>query len=683
MNSDTPNSDVPNSDVPMTSFRSLRRRLLQPLIALSAITALTGVLGVYWLESNALQKELHQRGQLLSTALIISAETSSSLADFQRTVLSLASEPSIDSIMLLNQDYQPIFSGESFSIEKQKETFKQLESLAQQAQSTGLSMGAIGTHNSNNYKIVSLIYISALPQANVLKPEPSLLVVSLNTEQARAEALIGAAWLAALFISIGLIAFSTIYYLMNKLVLKPSQRIVEVMKAQSLKKTESTGFTPNHELGLIGQTFDQLAQTLNAREHSLNQALIKAQDASIAKSQFLASMSHEIRTPMNGVIGMLHLLNQEALNEKQQHYTQVAKSSADSLLTLINDILDVSKIEAGKLDIEIINFDIHELFNDLIATMSHRIESQEVELILDIEGVKEKMVLGDPSRLQQVLTNLISNAIKFTLQGKIIVRASLSTFNKHVSDKNASDKSSNDGSDVFQLHCDIIDTGIGIPNDKLSQLFESFTQADSSTTRKYGGTGLGLSIAKQLCQLMGGDIDVSSDVDRGSQFSFTIKLGRSDAPLLASPSRDTDKTISSHQQLEQYKAQNILLVEDNAINQLVALSMLKNLGLDADVTENGKEAIAKLKESETQYYSIILMDCQMPIMDGFTATKNIRKSDAGDDYKNIPIIAMTANAMQGDREECINAGMSDYLTKPIDEKLLADCLIKYFSNARQ
>jgi len=657
----------------MKSFRSLRHRLLQPLLLLSGIAALSSILGMYWLESNALQKELQHRGQLLSTALIISAETSSSLADFHRSVLSLASKPSIDSIILLNQDYQPIFSGDNFPFDKQEGEFEQIKVLAQHAKDTRLSIGAVSSFNNNIYKVVSLIYISALPQTNVLKPEASLLLVSLNTAQAKKEAIVSAIWITVLFITIGLIAFSAIYFLLNKLVLIPSQRIVTVMKAQGSEQNESTGFIPEHELGLIGQTLDHLTQTLNAREQSLKQALLKAQDASIAKSQFLASMSHEIRTPMNGVIGMLHLLNQETLNEKQQHYTQVAKSSADSLLTLINDILDVSKIEAGKLDIEIIDFDIHQLFSDLTTTMSHRIQNKEVELVLDIQEVKEKMVQGDPGRLQQILTNLLSNAIKFTQQGKITIRASLATLNNSTSNEH------ND----FQLHCDVIDTGIGIASDKLSQLFDSFTQADSSTTRKYGGTGLGLSIAKQLCQLMAGDINVSSELGRGSQFSFSIKLGRSNAPALVNPSREMNNSISNQQQLEQYKNQNILLVEDNTINQLVALSMLKNLGLDAEVTENGEEAIAKLKEFGDQYYSIILMDCQMPIMDGFMATQNIRKGDAGDDYRNIPIIAMTANAMQGDREECIDAGMSDYLTKPIDEKLLADCLVRHFSNDRK
>jgi signal transduction histidine kinase/CheY-like chemotaxis protein len=654
----------------MTSFRSLHRRLLQPLLALSATAALSGILGVYWLASHALQEELQQRGQLLSATLAISAETSSSLADFHRAVLAIASQPSIDNILLLSSDYQPIFSGDSFNINTEIDEFQLLKPLLQQARDTGRSIGAVDSHNSNLYKVVSLIHIAALPQANVLTPVPSVLLVSLHTEQARVEALIGAAWVTALFISIGIIVFTAIYLLLNKLVLDPSQKIVAVMKAQSLKQDVSTGFSPEHELGLIGQTFDQLAQTLNAREQALKDVLIEAQEASIAKSQFLASMSHEIRTPMNGVIGMLHLLYQEPLNNKQQKYVQVAKSSADSLLSLINDILDVSKIEAGKLDIEIIDFDIHSLFNEVASTMSHRIENPRLKLMLEIQGIKQQLVQGDPSRLRQILTNLIGNAIKFTQQGTITIRAELNPIN-------------NNETKNLQLRCDIIDTGIGIANDKLKQLFDSFTQADSSTTREYGGSGLGLSIVKQLCEIMGGDVSVSSNLGEGSQFSFTLKLSHSDALLQANNHVEANITAPSLNTLTQYSSQHVLLVEDNTTNQLVALAMLENLGIQADVSENGLQAINKLRQTEGKYYSLIIMDCQMPIMDGFSATKNIRNGNAGDYYRDIPIIAMTANAMQGDRENCLNSGMNDYLPKPIDVTELFECLSKWLSTTEK
>lgn len=647
----------------MLAFRSLRRRLLQPLLILSAIAALSVVIGVYWLSSKALHEDLQQRGQLLSSTLIISAETSSSLADFHRTVLANASEPSIDNIMLLNLDYQPIFYNDQYDIDSHEGEKDYLESLIQQAKDTGLSIGALDPHNNDIYKVVSSINISALPQKNFFKPKESILVISLQTTQARKDAIIGAAWLTALFIGIGLVAFSSIYYLMNNLVLKPSQKIVAVMRAHSLKQDITTGLLPEHELGLIGQTFDQLSHTLKAREQELQLALTQAQDASLAKSQFLASMSHEIRTPMNGVIGMLHLLNKEPLNEKQQHYTQLATSSADSLLTLINDILDVSKIEAGKLDIEIIDFDLHQLFKQLANTMTPRIEDKDLKIILDLKGVKNEMVKGDPGRISQILTNLIGNAIKFTSAGEIILRASLSPINQD---------------NKLILQCDLIDTGIGIANSKLDQLFDSFTQADSSTTRKYGGTGLGLSIVKQLCQLMGGDIFVSSTLGQGSQFSFTVTLDSSDKkiPSLTGIENTGNKTLLNINNNNASKPR-ILLVEDNRINQLVAIGILENLGFQAEARADGQEAISVLQQTQEEPFSLILMDCQMPIMDGFTTTQNIRNGMAGEQNRDITIVAMTANAMQGDREKCIQSGMNDYLTKPIDEKLLAQCLLKW------
>jgi signal transduction histidine kinase/CheY-like chemotaxis protein/HPt (histidine-containing phosphotransfer) domain-containing protein len=646
----------------MPAFRSLRNRIIQPLLLLSAIAGLSGILGAYFLASNALQQNLYQRGQLLSTTLVISAETSSSLADFHRAVLAIASEPSIHRIMLLTTDYQPIFNGDIFEFNSYKNESEQLDKLVLEARKTGLSIGSVDFNDDNIYHVVSLIHISALPQGNVLNPEASLLLISLNTEQARTDALFGAIWVTALFISIGLIAFIAIFFLLNKLVLKPSQRIVQVMKFQRLKKDETTGFTPNHELGLIGQTFDQLAQTLNAREKSLNQALIEAQEANLAKSQFLASMSHEIRTPMNGVTGMLHLLSQEPLSDKQHHYIEMARSSSGSLLSLINDILDVSKIEAGKLDIENIDFDICQLFKDICATMSHRIESKELELVLELQDIDNQFVQGDPGRIRQILTNLIGNAIKFTQQGRIIIRAALKkTDNVHGNEINN-----------LQLRCDIIDTGIGISDDKLGQLFESFTQADSSTTREYGGTGLGLTIVKQLCQLMGGDVEAISKLGQGSQFSFYINLKYGNEQN--NPSTKNSDTENLDNILNKNKRLRILLVEDNSINQLVALGMLENLGIDADAAKDGQVAIDTLLQKPDEYYSLIFMDCQMPVMDGFTASRNIRNGDAGENYSDIPIIAMTANAMRGDRERCINAGMIDYLAKPIDQKLLVACL---------
>lgn len=273
------------------------------------------------------------------------------------------------------------------------------------------------------------------------------------------------------------------------------------------------------------------------------------------------------------------------------------------------------------------------------------------------------MVKGDPGRIRQILTNLIGNAIKFTSAGEIILRASLSPINQD---------------NKLILQCDLIDTGIGIANSKLDQLFDSFTQADSSTTRKYGGTGLGLSIVKQLCQLMGGDIFVSSTLGQGSQFSFTVTLDSSDKkiPSLTGIENTGNKTLLNINNNNASKPR-ILLVEDNRINQLVALGILEDLGFQAEAKADGQEAISVLQQTQEEPFSLILMDCQMPIMDGFTTTQNIRNGMAGEQNRDITIVAMTANAMQGDREKCIQSGMNDYLTKPIDEKLLAQCLLKW------
>jgi CheY-like chemotaxis protein len=378
-------------------------------------------------------------------------------------------------------------------------------------------------------------------------------------------------------------------------------------------------------------------------------------------------MSHEIRTPMNGVIGMLNLLRKELLSDQQRHYITLAQSSAESLLSLINDILDFSKIEAGKLDIEKIDFHLHDLFTDFSAAMAPQVQEQGLEFVVDIQGLGQRMVQGDPGRIRQVLTNLLGNALKFTKQGRLTIEARLE---------------SDQAGDDYCLYCDITDTGIGIPADKLTHLFDSFTQADSSTTRQFGGTGLGLAIVRQLCRLMGGGVDVSSEVGLGSRFGFYIPLGHSDV-LAVSPERrfgvhhhDAEKTIEAEAQ--SFARKRLLLVEDNAINQQVVLGLLSDMGLSPDVAANGLEALEAMKhDKNVACYDLILMDCQMPEMDGYTATRKIRQGELGDYYRDIPIVALTANAMLGDRENCFAAGMSDYLAKPIDEGLLLGCLKKW------
>ena len=521
---------------------------------------------------------------------------------------------------------------------------------------------------------------------------------------------------------------------------------------------------------------------------------LKAELANRTKSQFLANMSHEIRTPMNGVLGMLNLLSTTKQTQEQVHFTRLAESSADTLLNILNDILDFSKIEAGKLDVELIDYDLLSNLSDLVQSLSMKSKEKKLEIILDVTGIKHQMVIGDPGRLRQIISNLVGNAVKFTQEGEIIIKAQTI---------------SNDSEDLT-LTVSIIDTGIGIPEDKCSILFDAFTQVDVSTTREYGGTGLGLSIVKQLCELMGGKIYVTSVLGQGSNFSFDIQLKPSTEKPLSQPNvnlkgikvlivddNHTNLEVLSKQLgifgvkvvqadsgtkalalLEQYESQHfsvaiidmqmpkmsgdmlcseirkiksldklklimltsmgqrgdaqhfsklgfsayllkpvvindllntmevildtkhelkttvplvtrhyiaslqkenkdpiakILLVEDNRINQQVALGILRKFGHSVDIAVNGVNAIEIInKQNPETPYQIILMDCQMPEMDGYETTEHIRKNMNDSTVSTIPIIAMTANTMEGDKERCLMSGMDDYLAKPINPDLLQD-----------
>lgn len=534
-----------------------------------------------------------------------------------------------------------------------------------------------------------------------------------------------------------------------------------------------------------------------------------------AKGEFLASMSHEIRTPMNGILGMLNLLTKTDLDSVQEHRVNVAQSSAKALLSLINDILDFSKVEAGKLELEVIEFNLRGVLGEFAEALGLQAQAKGLELILDVTAVEQSIVKGDPGRLRQILNNIVGNSIKFTKKGEVIIRAKLTEHDET----------------RFKLEVAITDTGIGISEEKLEYLFDSFSQVDASTTRKYGGTGLGLSIVKKLSELMDGSVEVTSEYGKGSCFTVSVLLDKSEEAQLVMPEVDisklnllvVDDNVTNREVLriqlehwgaavdeaengksalalcekrleqsdkpfydialldmqmpgmsgetlgkklsEQKKFENmklvmmtsmsyrgdlshfarlgfsayfpkpattedlfgalsviskggevlehaeplvthdylqtlvevsensdaawsnntrVLLVEDNQVNQIVAISTLELLGINADVAGNGLEALEALQSApEDAPYTLILMDCQMPEMDGFEATRKIREGAAGERCIHLPIIALTANAMKEDRDRCIDAGMSDYLTKPFEEKQIKDKLVEWLiTNAK-
>ncbi len=393
-----------------------------------------------------------------------------------------------------------------------------------------------------------------------------------------------------------------------------------------------------------------LEQKVNERTREASEARDAALNASQAKSEFLATMSHEIRTPMNAIIGFAELLLNESMDERQHRFVQRIDTSGKALLQIINDILDYSKIEAGKLQIELIHFNFFELMDQMQHLFSQQVESKGVDLLFDIDSDIPISVEGDPLRIGQIVTNLISNALKFTDSGTIKVTAKI--------------QKSFDGRVVVEVCCS--DTGIGIPDGAQKKLFSSFTQADSSTTRKFGGTGLGLSICKSLTEMMGGGIWLMSRVGMGSSFFFTIDLKVLDAKEKAAG----EAALHSLDDVS-FPESRILLVEDNEINQELVKEMLKEVDVIPDVAFNGLEAVEKVKLKK---YDLVFMDIQMPLMDGLQSTKRIREEFSNDE---LTIIAMTANASPEDRENCISVGMNDFLSKPINHRLLIETMQRW------
>ncbi len=433
---------------------------------------------------------------------------------------------------------------------------------------------------------------------------------------------------------------------------KEEAEITAIQLNESQEEMRAT----NEELGEQTKALRSSERNLRRKQAELQiinkefqRAKENAEAATRSKSIFLANMSHEIRTPMNGIIGMIDILKHTDLKFKQQEHLNIINTSANNLMTIINDILDFSKIEAGQIEMENINFDIRFQIEEIIKLLTLKTKEKKLNLFTKIDKNIPKILNGDTVRLKQIIINLTNNAIKFTEKGSINIDVLLREENNK----------------KVKLLFVVTDTGIGISKDGLKKLFRSFSQTDASTTRKYGGTGLGLTISKKLAELMGGEIGVESEIEKGSKFWFTtvFNIGKKEKKIF----KKTKIINISGKKL------NILLAEDNPINQRVAIFNLKRLGHITDIAENGKIAIEKFQKKS---YDLILMDIQMPELDGMEATKKIREIEKKSKIKKNPIsiVAMTANALKGDKENFLSKGMDNYISKPFKPKELADLL---------
>lgn len=655
--------------VSLLNIFSLRKTSFRQQLALTftvgIITlALLSSFAITRLTSHTLHQRLVEEGERITKELAIQNtlailyESPENAEDASQAALSF---PDIAGVAIYTKDNQVLFSSKDIS-------------MRSQAVSTLSDHAVIEFETNDNWQFIAPIFSSYESEEESLSPfaEQSskaetigyvrLLMSKETLHATTANILRGNLSVSA---GLALILLLLLLFITRRL----TRPLADLAKVMSLP-AEGTYYVRAHiegpkDVEHMQDAFNTMVDVLEGREELLKQVRDKALEAARLKGEFAANVTHELRTPMNGVLGMLELLTGTGLNDQQNEYVDIARGSADALLLLIDDILDFSKVEAGKSNFEIVDFDLYNLANDIVELLKIQAHSKDITLSYQIDDDVPPIIQAVSSRIRQVLINLLGNAIKFTEEGQVLL---------HIKQVKLGDHKG------LCLQFNVHDTGIGIPENAQSSVFEAFSQVDGSSTRKYGGSGLGLAICNKLVNQMQGEMDMTSELGKGSHFWFSLPVkASSEAALIesdqAKPKESTaliSRSLPTQVKQKIRSDSRILVVEDNRTNQLVASGMLERLACQAIIVDDGQQAVDMLMRES---FDIILMDVHMPVMDGYTATRTIR--DAEGDKKHTPIVAMTANVGQQDIDKCLSEGMDDFLGKPLKLDALRDKLLVY------